>query len=242
MSGYWEMDFLGAAPTANENQSNSFTPPSTSVVGDRLPSITAGRSPAAKPGACGLPTRRASRTRQEWIPATIEGQYVVGYDFARLATIRLTKNFHNKAWFGALVGKPGNAEPVVAYFACRRLRIRQRPTVRCGTAPRNCAGSNLRPRSPTALATDFMPDVRRQAGIRARLGTLRSQGLDARIPRQDPRQPTALRLRRLTTTRLSAAASASTASCPSFPRRLTSSCRPATDKASAVTPIPLTST
>ena len=40
--------------------------------------------------------KKGIETRQECIPATIEGQYVVGYDFARLATFRLTKNISNR--------------------------------------------------------------------------------------------------------------------------------------------------
>jgi len=94
LTGYWEMDFLGAAPTANENQSTSFTPRERQLWGQVAMkgwSLTAGQTWSL------ITTNKAGiEARGEWVPATIDGQYVVGYDFARLMTARLTKTFGEK--------------------------------------------------------------------------------------------------------------------------------------------------
>jgi hypothetical protein len=51
--------------------------------------------------------RKGIEARGEWVPATIDGQYVVGYDFARLMTARLTKSFaDNKATVAFSIENP----------------------------------------------------------------------------------------------------------------------------------------
>ena len=110
LSGYYEIDFLGAAPTANQNQSNSFTPRQRQLWGQAAFSngwtITGGQT-----WSLWSSNKKGIETKQEWIPATIDGQYVVGYDFARLMTIRLTKNFNNKAWFAVSMENPEMLNP-----------------------------------------------------------------------------------------------------------------------------------
>lgn len=95
LTGYWEMDFLGAAPTANENQSNSFTPRQRQLFGqaamDNGWTFTAGQT-----WSLITLNKKGIETRGEWLPATIDAQYVPGYDFARLMTARVTKSFMNK--------------------------------------------------------------------------------------------------------------------------------------------------
>jgi hypothetical protein len=96
LTGYWEADFLGAAPTANENQSSSFTPRSRQLFAqaaiDNGWTFTAGQT-----WSLITMNKKGIETRGEWIPATIDAQYVVGFNFARLYTARLTKTFSKKA-------------------------------------------------------------------------------------------------------------------------------------------------
>ena len=110
MTGYYEVDFLGAAPTANQNQSSSFTPRQRQLWGQVALSngwtFTGGQT-----WSLWSSNKKGIETRQEWIPATIEGQYVVGYNFARLATFRVTKNFNNKVWFAASAENPEMLNP-----------------------------------------------------------------------------------------------------------------------------------
>ncbi len=91
LTGYYEMDFLGAAPTANENQSNSWQPRVRQLFG-RVEmhgwSVTGGQT-------WSLLTldRKGAEARTEWSPATIDAQYVVGYTWARLMGVRVARTF-----------------------------------------------------------------------------------------------------------------------------------------------------
>jgi len=95
LTGYWEADFLGAAPTANENQSSSFTPRQrqlfAQVALDNGWTFVAGQTWSLL-----SMNKKGIDTRGEWIPATVDGQYVVGYNFARLYTARVSKSFADK--------------------------------------------------------------------------------------------------------------------------------------------------
>jgi hypothetical protein len=95
LSGYWEADFLGAAPTANENQSTSFTPRQRQLFAqaafDNGWTFTGGQM-----WSLITLNKTGIANRGEWIPSTIDGQYVVGFDFARLMSARITKSFADK--------------------------------------------------------------------------------------------------------------------------------------------------
>jgi TolA-binding protein len=96
LSGYYETDFLGAAPTANENQSSSFNLRQRQLFGQAEFrngwTITAGQT-----WSLITTNKKGIEARGEWVPATIDAQYVVGYNFARLMTARLTKHFGDHA-------------------------------------------------------------------------------------------------------------------------------------------------
>jgi uncharacterized protein YoxC len=104
-TGYYEMDFLGAAPTANENQSNSFNLRQrqlwasaqfksgwTLSAGQQWSLLTLSRSGIAN--------------RAEFVPLTINAQYVIGYDWARQPSFRLTKKFSKEFSAAVAVENP----------------------------------------------------------------------------------------------------------------------------------------
>jgi hypothetical protein len=166
LTGYWEIDFLGAAPTANENQSNSFTPRQRQLWGQAAFNngwtITGGQT-----WSLWSSNKKGIETRQEWIPATIDGQYVVGYDFARLATVRLTKNFNNKAWFAVAVENPEMLNPSSLNSPANVYGPANGPT---GPAGSTFAATN-------SLATDFMPDFVAKAAFEPGWGHFEIKGL-----------------------------------------------------------------
>jgi hypothetical protein len=166
LTGYWEMDFLGAAPTANENQSNSFTPRQRQLWGQAAFNngwtITGGQT-----WSLWSSNKKGIETRQEWIPATIEAQYVVGYDFARLATVRLTKNFNNKAWLAVAVENPEMLNPSSLNSPAGVFGPANGPT---GPAGSSFAATN-------SLATDFMPDFVAKAAFEPGWGHFEVKGL-----------------------------------------------------------------
>jgi hypothetical protein len=105
LTGYVETDFLGAAPTANYVESNSWTPRLRQLwVQLDWPSgwtITAGQTwSLLTTNAHGIATLTELR------PGTEDGQYVVGFSWTRQRALRLTKNFNNKVWAAFAVESP----------------------------------------------------------------------------------------------------------------------------------------
>jgi hypothetical protein len=149
LTGYYEIDFLGAAPTANENQSNSFTPRTRQYWGQAAFhngwTFTAGQT-----WSLWTSNKKGIETRQEWSPAGIEAQYVVGYDFARLFTVRVTKNINNKMWFAASLENPEMLNP--SSLTTPAGIILGPANGATGAAGGTFAATNT-------LATDFMPDI-----------------------------------------------------------------------------------
>jgi len=105
LEGYVEADFLGAAPTANYVESNSWTPRLRQlwVQLDR-PSgwtITAGQTWSLL-----TTNQQGIATLAELRPATSDGQYVVGFTWTRQRAFRITKNVNNKVWAAFAVEEP----------------------------------------------------------------------------------------------------------------------------------------
>lgn len=97
LTGYYEMDFLGAAPTSNQVQVNAWAP--------RLRQAWA---QAELPGGWTVSTgqfwslittnRKGIALRTEFLPLVVDGNYHVGYNFVRQAAVRVTKNFNDRVW------------------------------------------------------------------------------------------------------------------------------------------------
>ncbi|MBZ5597300.1 MAG: hypothetical protein LAN83_03160 [Acidobacteriia bacterium] len=105
LSGYYEADFLGAAPTANELESSSFNLRQRQLWAQAESS--GGFSFLGGQSWSLLTTSRKGMTvRQEFIPLTIDSQYVVGYNWARQWGARFTKNFNNGIWAAVSVENP----------------------------------------------------------------------------------------------------------------------------------------
>ena len=105
LKGYVETDFLGAAPTANYVESNSWTPRLRQlwVQLDR-PSgwtITAGQTWSLL-----TTNRQGIATLAELRPGGEDGQYVVGFTWTRQRAFRVTKNFNDKVWAAFAVESP----------------------------------------------------------------------------------------------------------------------------------------
>jgi len=96
MEGYFEMDFLGAAPTANSNESNSYNLRLRQAYGvygreDMGFSLLFGQSwSLATLYKVGL------KPRSENIPLTIDAQYVPGFNWTRNPQVRFTERFSDQ--------------------------------------------------------------------------------------------------------------------------------------------------
>jgi hypothetical protein len=111
VSGYYEADFLGAAPTANQVESNSFNLRQRQLWGqvdfDGGLTFTGGQMFSLITS-----DRKGLATRAEFLPTTIDAQYNVGYNWARQLGARVTKNFANKVWLAFSVENPETATNV----------------------------------------------------------------------------------------------------------------------------------
>lgn len=103
---YIEADFLGAAPTANDNESNSYNPRMRQYYAtyDRSDwgfELLFGQ-------AWGLTTQNKIGIvpREENIPITIDQGYVPGFVYTRTPQIRMVKDFNQKVWLGLSLENP----------------------------------------------------------------------------------------------------------------------------------------
>jgi hypothetical protein len=117
LSGFGEFDFLGAAQTANTNESNSFNPRirqlyMTADNDDYGAHLLAGQAwTLATMNVVGIVPRT------ENTPLVIDDQYVPGFVWARQPQIRVTKDFDQTLWFALSAENPattfGGTTPVL---------------------------------------------------------------------------------------------------------------------------------
>lgn len=106
LRAYVEADFLGAAPTANSNESNSYNPRMRQFY------ATYDRSDAGFHLLFGQAWSLLTQEkigivpREELIPITIDQGYVPGFVYTRSPQIRLAKDFNQKIWLGISLENP----------------------------------------------------------------------------------------------------------------------------------------
>ena len=104
---FWnEMDFLGAAQTANSNESNSYNlrirNMYTTVDWDSLGlQLLAGQN-----WSLATANTHGITPRNELVPTTIDAQYVVGFVWARQPQLRITKNWNKELWAAVSIENP----------------------------------------------------------------------------------------------------------------------------------------
>lgn len=99
LTGYAEVDFLGAGVTSNANQSNSYVLRDRQLYGQAAMAngwtFTGGQM-----WSLVTETRKGLDNRAEALPMQIDPQYTAGFSWSRQYAFRVTKNFHNKVWAG----------------------------------------------------------------------------------------------------------------------------------------------
>jgi hypothetical protein len=106
LAAYYEMDFLGAAQTANSNESNSYNLRIRNIYAtidwDSLGlELLAGQN-----WSLVTLNSKGITPRNEVSSATIDAQYVVGFNWARQPQIRLVKNWNHEFWAAVSVENP----------------------------------------------------------------------------------------------------------------------------------------
>jgi hypothetical protein len=106
LTGYFEMDFLGAGVTSNNRQSNSYVFRQRQLWAqaafDSGLSITGGQM-----WSLAVENRKGIQNRQEALPMMIDPQYVVGFTWQRAYGLRVTQTLlDNKLTLGASIEGP----------------------------------------------------------------------------------------------------------------------------------------
>jgi hypothetical protein len=168
ISGYVEADFLSAAATSNNNQSNSYSLRQRQAWGqaafDNGWSVTGGQM-----WSLITETKHGMDNRTEALPMTIDAQYTAGFSWARQYGFRVTKNFNNKVWFGVAVENPqatlsthGNAANFLVGSAGASGGLYNSAISNCTTVPNptNPSGLPITTCSPIAsYAFNPSPDI-----------------------------------------------------------------------------------
>ena len=106
LTGYFEMDFLGAGTTSNNRQSNSYVFRQRQLWAQAAFeggfSITGGQM-----WSLATENRKGIQNRGEALPMMIDPQYVVGFTWQRAYGLRVTESLlNNKLTFGASIEGP----------------------------------------------------------------------------------------------------------------------------------------
>jgi hypothetical protein len=103
---YGELDFLGAAQTANSNETNSYTP-RIRVMYNQIDWANEGlHFLAGQNWSLATMQGKGITPRAEVIPPTIDAQYIPGFTFTRQPQIRLTEDFGNTFWAAVSLENP----------------------------------------------------------------------------------------------------------------------------------------
>lgn len=110
MTGYYELDWLGAATDSNNNQSNSY------VVRQRQlwaqAALASGwRFTGGQMWSLAAETTKGLQNGTEILPGTIDPQYTAGYVWTRQYGFRVTKDFGNKFFVGVSAENPETLNP-----------------------------------------------------------------------------------------------------------------------------------
>jgi hypothetical protein len=100
MTGYYEMDWLGAGITSNNNQSNSYVLRQRQLWADAK--LTSGWDFSGGQGwSLATETTKGLTRGSEILPATIDPQYEAGFVWTRQYSFRVSKDIGNKFFIGA---------------------------------------------------------------------------------------------------------------------------------------------
>jgi hypothetical protein len=104
---FWnELDFLGAAQTANSNESNSYNLRIRNMYATINWDSLGLELLAGQNWSLVTANTHGISPRNELVPATIDAQYVVGFNWARQPQLRITKNWNKEFWLAVSVENP----------------------------------------------------------------------------------------------------------------------------------------
>ncbi len=189
--GYYEMDFLGAAPTANSRESNSYTPRIRQAYFGYNNDWWGGHFSAGQMWSMLTQNRVGILNGSENVPLTIDAQYVAGFNWARQPEIRFVEDWGKVAWFGVAIASPqtnfasnGNGVAGAPGFS-PNTGMTLPPTVNVN-GTNNCNASGLLD-SVTGCSQNVAPDIIEKFALDPGWGHYEALGLqrwfsDATVP------------------------------------------------------------
>jgi hypothetical protein len=127
-SFYGEFDFLGAAQTANSNQSNSYQPRIRNVYGTIDWNDSGWHIFGGQNWSLLTLQNNGISPRSEVTPPQIDAQYVPGFAWARQPGFRVTKDFNKEWWLALSVENPQTTTSVNGVGSGVTLTTSQAPT------------------------------------------------------------------------------------------------------------------
>ncbi len=106
LAGWMELDFLGAAQTANSNESNSYTPRIRNIYLTADQDDFGAHLLAGQNWSLLTTNTNGIMPRSEDVPLTIDAQYVPGFTWARQPQIRVVKDFDKTLWVAVSAENP----------------------------------------------------------------------------------------------------------------------------------------
>ncbi|WP_091684413.1 hypothetical protein [Methylocapsa palsarum] len=106
LAAFIELDFLGAAQTANSNESNSYTPRIRHLYATLDQDDLGAHVLAGQTWSLITMNSKGIVPRQENIPLQIDAGYVPGFVWTRTPEIRFVKDFDKTFWAGVSVESP----------------------------------------------------------------------------------------------------------------------------------------
>jgi hypothetical protein len=104
--GYYEMDFLGAAQSANSKESNSYNPRIRNIYGAYYNDDSGFSLLAGQNWSLLTQEKKGMTPRNELIPMTIDAQYVPGFNWTRNAQVRAVEKFNDAISVGLSLESP----------------------------------------------------------------------------------------------------------------------------------------
>jgi TolA-binding protein len=106
LAGYIELDFLGAAQTANSNESNSYNPRIRNVYMTSDWDNGGWHLLAGQNWSLVTLNSKGMLPRSELTPPQIDAQYIPGFTWTRQPQIRLVKDWNKTWWLGISLENP----------------------------------------------------------------------------------------------------------------------------------------
>ena len=158
LTGFMETDFLSAGSSSNSNESNSYTLRLRQFWGNYDNADLGLHVLGGQAWSLATMYKTGLVPRQESVPLTIDAQYVVGFNWARQAEIRVVKDFaDHKVWAGLSLESPQTTFSSAGGPNC--LTGVQAPTAIGGGTLEygQCGGSNVN--SIQSYSDNIAPDI-----------------------------------------------------------------------------------